>query len=337
MAYPRKSLICLEDTPYYHVVARCVRRAWLWGYDDYAAKDYSHRKAWVLQRLHQLAEIFSIDLCAYAIMSNHYHLVVRVDRQRMARLTHAEVATRWSQLFSTPPLIQRWQDGRVNTAERFAAEKLIECWRLRLIDVSWYMRCLNEHLARRANAEDGCTGRFWEGRFKSQALLDESGLLTAMAYVDLNPVRAGIAAVPEESLFTSIYARLQRFGRESAVRPQNRRLIKGHLHGHASPPLLGFSESADSRQPSIPMKFLDYLELLDWTGRHRADNPGAMKLPPMLTRVRIEPEAWLQVMRPNGNRFGRAIGRLERLQSHARRLGQSWVRGLQVARKLQQA
>ncbi len=168
-----------------------------------------------MHRLRYLADIFSIDLCAYAIMSNHYHLVLRVDRQRIARWSQAEVVTRWTQLFSTPPLIQRWQEGRASAAERMIAEQLVERWRLRLIDISWYMRCLNEHLARRANAEDECAGRFWEGRFKSQALLDEVGLLTAMAYVDLNPVRAGIAATPEESgVHFDLCTRLQRHQRQ---------------------------------------------------------------------------------------------------------------------------
>jgi REP element-mobilizing transposase RayT len=337
MGYPRKSLICLEDTPYYHVVARCVRRAWLWGYDPYAGKDYSHRKAWVLQRLRYLAEIFSIDLCAYAIMSNHYHLVLRVDRQRMARLSHAEIVTRWARLFSIPPVIQRWQEGRSSAGERQIAEELIECWRQRLTDISWYMRCLNEHLARRANAEDECTGRFWEGRFKSQALLDETGLLTAMAYVDLNPVRAGIAATPEESEFTSIYARLQQFRHELAERP--RQQPRGQTGRRASPPLLSFSESADPDRPHIPMRFLDYLQLLDWTGRRRADKRGAVAQdpPPMLARLQIEPEAWLRTMQPGGNLFGRAIGRFDRMQAHARRLGQCWIRGLRAARRLQRA
>jgi hypothetical protein len=218
------------------------------------------------------------------------------------------------------------------------AEETIERWRLRLIDISWYMRCLNEHLARRANAEDECTGRFWEGRFKSQALLDEAGLLTAMAYVDLNPVRAGIAATPEESEFTSIYARLQQFRRASVMQSPTRQLIRNHAGRRAAPPLLAFSESDSPDRSHLPMRFLDYLQLLDWTGRRRTDKRAAVEqdLPPLLARLQIEPEAWLRTMQPGGNLFGRAIGRVERLQSHARRLGQSWIRGLQMARRLQQ-
>jgi len=336
MGYARKSLICLEDTPYYHVVARCVRRAWLCGYDSYASKDYSHRKAWVVQRLRCLADIFSIDLCAYAIMSNHYHLVLRVDRQRMALWSHAEIVERWTQLFAVPELIQRWQEGRASAAEQILAEQLIERWRQRLSDISWYMRCLNEYLARRANAEDECTGRFWEGRFRSQALLDEAGLLMAMAYVDLNPVRAGIATTPEESEFTSIYVRLQQLKRQSMEQSPSQRRGKSRREGAASPPLLTFRESAEPHPPNIPMEFLDYLHLLDWSGRHRELGKRGIEphLPPILARLHIDPDAWLRMMRPSGNLFGRAIGRLDRLQSHARRLGQSWIRGLQAARML---
>ena len=160
MTYARKSLISLQDTPYYHVVARCVRRAWLWGYDEYAGRDYSHRMEWVLERMSELASIFAIDVCAYAVMSNHYHLVLHVDATRARKWTPREVVDRWGELFSLPPLIQRWQKNGSSEGERAIAEQLIQAWRRRLHDVSWFMRCLNEHLARRANAEDNCTGRF---------------------------------------------------------------------------------------------------------------------------------------------------------------------------------
>ncbi len=150
------------------MVARCVRRAWLWGYDEYADRDYSHRKEWVLERLSELASIFAIDVCAYAVMSNHYHLVLHVDATRARKWTLREVVDRWGELFSLPPLIQRWQKNGSSEGERAIAEQVIQAWRRRLHDVSWLMRCLNEHLARRANAEDNCTGRFWEGRFRSQ-------------------------------------------------------------------------------------------------------------------------------------------------------------------------
>jgi REP element-mobilizing transposase RayT len=336
MGYPRKSLICLDDTPYYHVVARCVRRAWLWGYDAYAGKDYSHRKHWVMQRLRYLSNVFAIDLCAYAIMSNHYHLVLRVDRQRGTRLTKEDVVRRWTRLYREPPLVRRWREGTADPAERDAAEQVIEGWRKRLVDISWYMRSLNEHLARRANAEDDCTGRFWEGRFKSQALLDEAGLLTAMAYVDLNPVRAGVAATPEESEFTSIYARIQ----QHTSHCRHRRNVSEHTNrrGRISPPpLLAFRDQDTREQPSLPMRIEDYLQLVDWTGRvARSNKNGAIEpnLPTILTRLKIDPVAWRATMHAGGNRFGRALGRVERLRAHARRLGQAWIRGLRASQRL---
>lgn len=329
MTYARKTLISLQDTPYYHLVARCVRRAWLWGFDEYAGRDYSHRKEWVLERLRQLAAIFAIDLCAYAIMSNHYHLVVHVDAARAKRWSQQEVVEHWTQLFSRPPLIERWEKGQCESGEREVAESLIERWRQRLCDVSWYMRCLNEPLARRANLEDGCTGRFWEGRFKSQALLDEAGLLTAMAYVDLNPIRAGIASTPESSEFTSIYQRIQEL--TPAAHPSSTRSEEGTAV--AALPILRFADEPGAA-PAIPFALNEYLALVDWTGRAvREDKHGVIDshLPSIAHRLGIEPDAWRRAMRPRGNVFGRAMGRLDVLRLHARTLGQSWIQGQSAA------
>src|SRR5687767_13745036 len=123
MGYARKSLISLSDTPYYHVVARCVRRAWLWGFDVYAGRDYSHRKEWVLDRLSLLSSIFSIDVCAYAVMSNHYHLVLFVDQLRAQQLTQREVVERWTQLFGTPLMVSRFMSGEAEEGEREVTER----------------------------------------------------------------------------------------------------------------------------------------------------------------------------------------------------------------------
>ena len=93
-------------------------------------------------------------------------------------------------------------------AEIATVEEMAEEYRVRLYDLSWFMRTLNEYIARQTNAEDGVRGRFWEGRFKSQALLDEQALLAAMTYVYLNPVCAGLADDLETSDYTSIQERM---------------------------------------------------------------------------------------------------------------------------------
>jgi hypothetical protein len=95
-------------------------------------------------------------------MSNHYHFVLHVDQARVAEWPQEQVVARWEALFGVPTIVERSREGLAGQAGREAAEQLIERWRARLRDVSWYMRCLNEHLARRAT-EDQYTGRFWEG------------------------------------------------------------------------------------------------------------------------------------------------------------------------------
>jgi REP element-mobilizing transposase RayT len=324
MTRARSTLVSLDDTPYYHCVSRCVRRAFLWGQDKHSGKDFSHRKQWIIDRLGFLSEIFGIEVCAYAVMANHYHVVVRIDRDVAEAWSDKEVMERWQQLFSLPVLVARFHAGkRLSEAERELVKGLIAQWRTRLHDLSWFMRCLNEDLARRANAEDGCTGRFWEGRFKSQALLDEAGLLTCMAYVDLNPIRAGIAKTPEASEFTSIYQRIREQARRSRAEP-----------GLRLKPFIRSNKDADA---VLPFSLSDYLELVDWTGRAiREDKRGHIpnELPPILVRLNIDPTHWLGQMQLDGNRFGGAVGRIESLRAYAASCGQQWLRGVRLSRSL---
>lgn len=329
VTYARQSLVSLQDTPYYHCVARCVRRAWLCGFDQYAGRDYSHRKTWVVERIAKLTSIFAIDICAYAVMSNHYHLVLHVDRARASGWTQQEVVKRWGLLFGIPAVVEQWKQGVADESVCEMAGLIIERWRERLYDISWFMRGLNEYLARRANAEDDCKGRFWEGRFKSQALLDEAGLLTAMAYVDLNPIRAGIAETPETSSFTSIKQRIAQW--KSATEADF-----ASVDAESKVPLRPF-RGAGADINVIPYPFDEYLQLVDWTGRIvRPDKRGFIdeRLPLIMQRLSIDAAAWEIAMRPAGNVFGRAMGKLHHLRLHAKTLGQSWIRGLRKAERL---
>ncbi|MBM7455904.1 REP element-mobilizing transposase RayT [Oceanisphaera litoralis] len=319
MTRPRSELVSPVDTPYYHCICRCVRRAYLCGEDRLTGQDFNHRKRWVLARLRQLQKVFTIDLCAYAVMANHYHLVVHVDTAAAEALTENEVVARWHRLFRLPVLVERYMAGTADTeAEQLAAQGIIAGWRRRLSDLSWYMRCLNEHIARKANEEDNCKGRFWEGRFRSQAILDDAGLLACMTYVDLNPLRAGMVEQPEDSVDVSLHQRLQHHAQSDKHTPSDQ------TQGLA---LLPFIEHFhQDNEKGIPFSFADYLQLVDWVGRaRREDKAGviAEDTPPILARLGLGTAGFLAALKPHhlsrGSVIGRGMSRIRYAQAHHRR------------------
>jgi hypothetical protein len=184
---------------------------------------------------------------------------------------------------------------------------------------------MNEHLAQRANAEDQCKGRFWEGRFKSQALLDEGALLTCMSYVDLNPIRAGLAKTPEQSNFTSIQERITAYAKK-----QNRR--KAIEESKQQPTKLHpFKEAREKdSMHHIDFEFIDYLRLVDWTGRAiRKDKKGAIPsdLAPILERIGLNPDAWLQSVSHYNRNYFSVLGAIDRVKAFAQIQKKSWHRG----------
>jgi len=199
-----------DEVCFVHVVQRCVRRAFLAGVDPVSGIDYSFRKEWIRRRMETLASVFAIDVLSYAIMSNHLHQVVRNRPDVAARWSDEQVAIRWLKVFPGRRLEEHLAEPTESDVKMLCQnkERLAEI-RRRLSDISWYMRALAEPIARMANKQDECTGRFWEGRFKAQRIVDEAGLLACSMYVDLNPVRAAITSSPEESVHTSAYDRIE--------------------------------------------------------------------------------------------------------------------------------
>ena len=218
------------------------------------------------------------------------------------------------------------------------------------------MRCLNEHIATRANEEDGCTGRFWEGRFKSTALLDPSAVIAGLIYVDLNPVRAGAAETPEASDFTSgqdrIVARQARKKLKRLKKEKKRSETKGELTPEQAELVesvkreltrddwlssFGSTSIEGESNTFLNMDLDDYLELLDWTGRQvregkRGKIPG--HLAHILERLEIEADAWVHTVLHFGKLFHRVAGKVQSILTATQRAGQKWLRGKPNAREV---
>ena len=322
MPKPRKTLVSLDATPYYHCVSRCVRRAFLCGEDALTGQSFAHRRQWIEDRLLELAGIYAIDIAAYAVMSNHYHVVVRINAEQALSWSERDVIEHWHCLFNGSLLSQRYvQAESLSTAERNALSEQIEEWRKRLMSLSWFMRCTNEHIARNANHEDNVTGRFWEGRFKSQALLDDKALAACMVYVDLNPIRAKMAETPEQSDHTSIKQR-----------------IKQALKAQQPESLLPFAGNPREDMPEgLPFRLPDYLELVDWSGRLlREDKKGVIPehLPLILQRLNIDARHWLYLNRHFEKPFKNLVGAAFHVRKACDELGKNWAQGIRQCEQI---
>jgi REP element-mobilizing transposase RayT len=290
MPKPRNQQICLEATPFYHCVSRCVRKAYLCGFDLITKTSYEHRRAWLEEELLKQADVFAIDIAAYAIMSNHYHVVLHINKAKADAWDLDEVIDRWHTLYKGNALSQRYRAGEnLLEVELEVLKERAQKWRKRLMKISWFMGRLNEKISRQANNEEGCTGHFWEGRFKSQALLDEKSLVACLAYVDLNPVRAKMTKTPEQSAHTSIKIRAEEAKKSHAINHPNQQVTS----------LMPFAGNPRNDMPDgLPFKLTEYLELVELTGRViRDDKRGHIynNIPPILQRLGIEAKNWMEL------------------------------------------
>ena len=328
-----------------HCIQRCVRGAFLCGDDPVTGKSFEHRREWIRDRLEFLASIFGIDCLTYTVMQNHVHLVLRSRPDVVASWSDEEIARRWLKLCPK----RRDQEGSpadpaqpeinliVNDPEGLAE------LRRRLSDLSWWMKCTAEHIARRSNREDEVTGHFWECRYKAQPLLDEAAVLACAAYVDLNPIRAAMAETPEKSHYTGAKDRIDDLSQRS---PRSRlsdhdweRSRRSSQSGWLSPIEIDESSDplgADTRQGGrrasqkgfLSMPLRAYLQLLDWTGRELRDGKrGSIPshLAPILTRIGLDPPAWCDLVARFGRCFKRVAGTPEHISQEARRRGQRWM------------
>jgi REP element-mobilizing transposase RayT len=349
----RRDLFDPQEVGIYHCIQRAVRRAWLCGQDPLTGRSFEHRRDWLQKRLANIAADYGLDVLAFAVMANHLHVVVRNRPDVVATWTDDEVVRRWWNLFPmrrnpdrTPAVPTESELKSWMTAAK------VRLFRSRLSDISWFMRSLCEPIARRSNLEDQCTGRFWEGRFRSQKLVDEAAVLACTAYVDLNPVRAGIVETPEQAPYTSAYertkaekaARLERVvakrrkhvGRRKRAQPGQSHYVRSdawltpvrlderavaYLGAMASP-----TRQRASDKGFLAMSLETYLQFLDWTGRQIRRGHLKGRIPdyaaPILKRLGLEASTWCECVKGFGNYFKRVAGSPMALANEAKKRGQ---------------
>ncbi len=330
MAIARSRLIDVSVTRWYHCITRCVRRAFLLG------EGTSDRREWLEKRIEELAQIFAVGVGGFSVLDNHLHLLLRIDPDVAAGWSDEEVVQRWGRLFPPRDSLRRILPVSADwIKQRLEDPQWVATMRERLQNIGWFMKCLKEPLARLANREDEAAGAFFESRYKSIGILDNEALLAVCAYIDLNPVAAGIAQAPEASDYTSIKQRAEHAGEQGRV-DDLAAAHEGSVGGSVA--AAGLEESLwlcpiedrrglDSGREGMLAGFSlgSYFLLVDYTGRIIRDGKAAISadLAGVFDRLGFSAAKW--TTRLEALRSGRLLGRFfagsrAKLQELARRL-----------------
>jgi hypothetical protein len=288
----------------------------LCGHDPVTGQNYEHRKAWLEERLVFLAGVFGIDVLGFAILSNHFHLILRNRPDVVDEWSDTEVACRWLRL--CPPRKSPAGEPLEPTAAeldtiRGVPDKLAVI-RRRLSDVSWLMRMVAEPIARRANREDRASGRFWQGRYRMVKLCDEAALLACAVYVDLNPIRAALAETLATSDFTSGQRRIESRQRKSTTHPRPDRWLAPLPLDEATTapgPQVCTAGHRASDKGFLPIELDEYLRLAEWTARQTrrgCEGPIPAAIDRLLVDVGISARDWLPLVARFGRLFRRVAG-----------------------------
>jgi REP element-mobilizing transposase RayT len=349
MTTARAQLVDVSTSRWYHCISRCVRQAFLLGPAGAADSDagIGDRKAWIEHRLKELDAIFAVSVGGFAVLNNHLHLLLRLDPEAASSWTDRAVAERWFKLCpprgtNRKPLPLEMLNDLID--KRLADPQWLARMRERLSSLSWFMKCLKEPLSRMVNKAEKCSGAFFEGRFKSIAVLDEAALLAVCAYIDLNPVAAGIAPAPEESAYTSVKARVEhvkRQGREHDLQAAKQGSVAGSRASGRLEEALWLIPIEDRRRLDSQREGLlegftlaNYLMLVDCTGRMLREGKAVIsaEVADILTRIGSSAEVWqatMQRLRGGKRLIGRVIASSrEVLRDAAERLGVSRLANL---------
>lgn len=220
----RSEIIDKQEVQVLHIVDRCVRRSFLCGEDISTNRSFDYRRQWLRDRLVMLVGYFRIDLLGFGIMGNHMHLLVRSRPDLIEAMRDEEVIRAWWEI--SPSYRRNGRAGNLTSKrlERLLSDQIhVASCRERLASISWFMRYLKHPIAIRANLDDGRSGHFWESRFRSKKIESQSQLLNSLVYIDLNPIRAGMATSVHDAIYTSAYERTRNLARR-------RRLLTSASH-----------------------------------------------------------------------------------------------------------
>ena len=356
MATPRKNIVSYQEVGIYHCISRCVRRAFLCGKDPLSGKCFRHRRVYIKNNLKDLSTHFCLKVGASTVQPNHLHVVIKLDPFASAPLNPEEVVRRWRRVF--PHKRDKNRKPVELTDDELMKEigntALVAEWRARLVDLSWFMRCLKEPIARMANKEDECKGHFWEQRFSCIRIEDDAALMACLAYVELNSVRSGEVDRPEYCDFASIQDRIkaykarrhlemaQEYEKALESKEEARKMMAWALRESKADqwlcPLEELFDGWNGYEGGISEE--NYLELVDWTGRKLRDKDSGHipeHLASILERMEVDIQNWAKAVEGYGGLFHVFAGKARRLRALAKKLGQRCCWGVNLKIQLYRA